>query len=67
MNRPESNRQGASSGHPSYQSCGGGQSSARYDDLEFPFCEDANKYEKLAKIGQGTFGYNIFFNYSDYN
>ncbi|OWF46340.1 cyclin-dependent kinase 9-like [Mizuhopecten yessoensis] len=34
----------------------GGHSSYRYEDLEFPFCEDSGKYEKLAKIGQGTFG-----------
>jgi serine/threonine protein kinase len=26
------------------------------DELKFPFCDDVNKYEILAKIGQGTFG-----------
>ncbi|KAL7639681.1 UNVERIFIED_CONTAM: hypothetical protein RMT77_010184 [Armadillidium vulgare] len=30
--------------------------SAKFDDLEFPFCDDVMKYEKLTKIGQGTFG-----------
>ncbi|KAK7478749.1 hypothetical protein BaRGS_00029960 [Batillaria attramentaria] len=29
---------------------------SKYDDLKFPFCEDESKFEKLAKIGQGTFG-----------
>ncbi|KAG0729111.1 Cyclin-dependent kinase 9-A [Chionoecetes opilio] len=32
------------------------KAAAYYDDLEFPFCDDVIKYEKLAKIGQGTFG-----------
>ncbi|KAG8554575.1 hypothetical protein GDO81_003835 [Engystomops pustulosus] len=27
-----------------------------YDSLEFPFCDEVSKYERLAKIGQGTFG-----------
>jgi serine/threonine protein kinase len=26
------------------------------EELKFPFCDDVNKYEILAKIGQGTFG-----------
>lgn len=26
------------------------------EDFEFPFCDEASKYEKIAKIGQGTFG-----------
>jgi len=29
---------------------------SKIDDFSFPFCDDINKYEKLTKIGQGTFG-----------
>ncbi|XP_065655516.1 cyclin-dependent kinase 9 isoform X2 [Hydra vulgaris] len=25
-------------------------------DMEFPFCDEVGKYEKLTKVGQGTFG-----------
>ena len=31
--------------------------SAKMDDFDFPYCrEQGITYEKLAKIGQGTFG-----------
>jgi hypothetical protein len=29
----------------------------KVEDLDFPFCRDVNhEYEKLTKVGQGTFG-----------
>jgi len=40
----------AGSGH-------GGFSKDQYiEQFDFPFCEEVSKYEKQAKIGQGTFG-----------
>lgn len=30
------------------------------EEYDFPFCDEATKYEKLTKIGQGTFGYVVF-------
>ena len=27
-----------------------------YEELVFPYCEDVTNYDKLTKIGQGTFG-----------
>jgi hypothetical protein len=27
------------------------------EEFDFPFCDEVGKYEKVAKIGQGTFGY----------
>ncbi|GAB6021972.1 P-TEFb-associated cyclin-dependent protein kinase Cdk9 [Chamberlinius hualienensis] len=29
---------------------------SKLEDLEFPYCDDVGKYDKLTKIGQGTFG-----------
>ena len=26
------------------------------ENFDYPFCDDVAKYEKLSKIGQGTFG-----------
>lgn len=30
------------------------------EDFVFPYCDETAKYEKVAKIGQGTFGYTIY-------
>ena len=40
----------------SYGASASSRAPSRTDDLEFPHCPDSNKYEKLTKIGQGTFG-----------
>ncbi|KAL8219142.1 UNVERIFIED_CONTAM: P-TEFb-associated cyclin-dependent protein kinase Cdk9 [Gekko kuhli] len=43
------------------ESSGGGSSGAgfsmakQYDTVECPYCDEVSKYERLAKIGQGTF------------
>ncbi|XP_048772903.2 cyclin-dependent kinase 9-like [Ostrea edulis] len=50
------NYSGASGGGSHYSGSGSSSYSAKLEDMEFPYCPDANKYEKLAKIGQGTFG-----------
>jgi len=39
---------------PSGQTAGGGPVKA--SGLYCPFCSEVTKYEKLAKVGQGTFG-----------
>lgn len=31
------------------------------EEFSFPFCDEASKYERVSKIGQGTFGYEFMF------
>lgn len=30
------------------------------ESFNFPYCDESTKYEKVYKIGQGTFGYVIY-------
>ncbi|KAI5701034.1 hypothetical protein M8J75_005441 [Diaphorina citri] len=44
-------------GTPSASSIFNAKEKEKYiEDYDFPFCDEATKYEKVAKIGQGTFG-----------
>lgn len=29
------------------------------ENFPFPYCDESVKYEKITKIGQGTFGYTV--------
>lgn len=54
-----SSRGGAGVGAGSSSSGGGGSSTDTHTYIErydFPYCAEVSKYEKQAKIGQGTFG-----------
>lgn len=37
------------------------------EEFNFPHCDESSKYEKVAKIGQGTFGYVSFFSLKSRN
>ena len=38
---------------------GGGATGGPIRTAHFPYCPEISKYEKMAKVGQGTFGYVI--------
>ena len=58
--RHESSGASGSSGHhqpPPYTAAQMAQDKDRYiEKFDFPYCARVDKYEKIAKIGQGTFG-----------
>jgi hypothetical protein len=39
----------------------------KLEDFDFPYCRDVSVYEKLTKIGQGTFGSAIEYYYLETN
>ncbi|XP_066436671.1 cyclin-dependent kinase 9 isoform X2 [Eleutherodactylus coqui] len=53
---PEADTRGPSGSEPPPSSASGSAMLKNYDGLEFPYCDEVSKYERLAKIGQGTFG-----------
>ena len=48
---------GSHSGHHQSNAALAAQEKERYiEKYDFPYCARVDKYEKIAKIGQGTFG-----------
>lgn len=47
---------GSSSAHSAGRSANNFDKLKYIEDYDFIFCDESSKYEKVAKIGQGTFG-----------
>ena len=56
MNRYPTNSGSSSSSGGLTPSASASQSHSYYDELCFPYCEDVSNYDRITKIGQGTFG-----------